>query len=180
MKSLVTLFLLLSLGACTLPPTTQAQQSIVPPGGWEMGIANSGGILYGRDGTPVGVGAKTGVSTTTQPLNHSFDSAGGTRNSILEMYQSAASDRDFLEMELAVMDRERTQSMKIMERLNARILQLDADNARLEASGAMLKTQAFELAERLATAQLRRLEAEKALLERTIQEKQVASQGSEE
>lgn len=176
MKLLVPLIPLLFLSACTLPPMTQAQQPIVPPGGWDMGIANSGGVLYGRDGTPVGVGAKPGVSTTTEPLNHSIESTGGTRNKILDMYQDAVSDRESLEMELALMDQERNQSMQQTERLNARILQLEADNASFEASSATLKAQAFELAERLATAQLRRLEAEKALLERTIQEKQAETQ----
>ncbi|MFT7678996.1 MAG: hypothetical protein ACI8QC_002995 [Planctomycetota bacterium] len=57
---------------------------------------------------------------------------------------------------------------------------MEADNARLMTGGDLLKAQAFELAERLATAQLRRLEAEKALLERTVQEKQAADQGAGE
>ncbi|MFT7680513.1 MAG: hypothetical protein ACI8QC_004519, partial [Planctomycetota bacterium] len=174
MKSLIPLIPLLLLSACTLPPTTQAQQSVVPPGGWDMGLVNSDGVLYGRDGTPVGMGVKPGVSTSTQPLNHSLDSNGGSRTALLDMYQAAVNDRDALEMELALMDQERNQFINDSDRLNARIIQLEADNARLMTGGDLLKAQAFELAERLATAQLRRLEAEKALLERTVQEKQAA------
>lgn len=163
-----------SLGACTLPPT-QAELDANPSAGWEAGIAGPGGDLYGRDGVPVGSNLSGPVTVSNETLNHTPDSAGGTRPSILELYQAAVDENEYLGLELASFEEERRNFLELQKGNVDMIKDLKAEVAGLEAENNELKAQSFDLGDRLAMAQLRRLEAEKALLEHTLATRQAAA-----
>lgn len=167
------------LGGCTLP-TTQADVPAAQPGGWESGISTSQGPLYGRDGAPVGSTPNESVTVANDTLNHSPNSAGDSRPKMLELYQEAVSDREYLQMELALVTEEREGFLDDQKRFAAQIEELRTLLAGLEAKNKTLEKQTFELGERLATAQLRRLEAEKALLEASLAARKAAEANAAE
>lgn len=167
------------LSACTLSPT-KADVPATQAAGWESGISTSNGPLYGRDGAPVGSTVNDPVTVTNDSLNHSPDSAGGSRPVLLELYQEAVNDREYLEMELALVNEERAGFLSEEKRLAGMLEELRTMVAGLEAENKTLEKQTFELGERLATAQLRRLEAEKALLEQSVAARKAAEANASE
>ena len=98
---------------------------------------------------------------------------------ILELYQKAIDERDALELEVrsvqAELERARAAAAKAESEQSGsagRIGALEEENRRLLAEN-------VELAARLATAQIRRLQAEKLLLEARIAELSVGSSTTE-
>lgn len=115
-------------------------------------------VLYGRDGKPVGEPVR-GASAPADAATP------GGRMTLLELYQKALERRDALEREVEVL---RAQD----EKVRAELASLRAENERLKQQGAgtdserdKLIAENAELAARLSTAHMRRMEAEKELLE---------------
>ncbi len=129
-------------------------------------------VLYGRDGSPVSAPVPGGVTTTSKPLNDGVaDSAaqGGSRSLLLDLYGDTVEERDALLD--ANEDLQRALDMS-ETRANSLATELGELRARFDALGKEKQsadTRAFDLAARLSTAQIARLEAERALLEATLE-----------
>ncbi|MBM3986370.1 MAG: hypothetical protein FJ294_00240 [Planctomycetes bacterium] len=160
----------------------------VPPSGTPDGSASADAgtstwqgqnRLYARDGSVIGADAGSSPETPTATQHGVADrqlgpSEGG-RMYILELYQKAIDERDALEIEVrsvqSELERARAAAAKAENEQmgNAgRISALEEENRRLLAEN-------VELAARLTTAQIRRLQAEKLLLEARIAELSVGS-----
>ncbi|HPF13119.1 MAG: hypothetical protein H6830_09440 [Planctomycetes bacterium] len=180
--------LLLVTGCATAPAHDAAPMT---PAGWETGIGRPGAVLYGRDGSPVGAAIPQNttqaampptvdpiVSSTTE-MPHRPDETAGSRPVLLEMYQEVVSQKEGLESELqatqqalnATEDRMVDLEKRLEEEIRSRAA---ADQARLES-----ENQAFEMGRRLAVAQMRRLEAEKLLLEKTLGERRKMAENAQ-
>ncbi|QDV05037.1 hypothetical protein Poly30_05320 [Planctomycetes bacterium Poly30] len=155
--------------------------------GWapERPAAGTAGVqpaMYGRDGRPVGVASPDGspvgnaapgaITQTTHPMNDGVardDGSGGSRGTMLEKYLAVVEELDILrpqneDLQLAL-EMSEMRANDLTEQLKA--LQVAYDE--LGASKQTSDSQNFELAARLATAQIARLEAERALLEATLE-----------
>lgn len=167
MKPLLKAVLLLPLWApaCSAPRPAALpvvpRQAITP-------VADSEPVrLYARDGTVVHPGRQP---TEGDPSSlHEPEGVGGSRYRMLELYQQVVDERDALAIEVdrlnADLDKSMAEAKDLRERLAA--AQANLEDARSEL--ARLREQNRELAGRLTTAQIRRLEAEKLLLEARIE-----------
>ena len=138
--------------------------------------------LYGRDGQPVGAGPRDGspvgasapgaVTQTARPMNDGVavdPGSGGSRDTILERYLGLVEELEILrpeneDLHLAL-EMSEMRANDFSEQLKS--LQLSYDE--LGKSKQAADSQTYELAARLATAQIARLEAERALLEATLE-----------
>ena len=118
-------------------------------------------VLYARDGSVVPVGRDASGSA---PI-HGVQGREESRMQILDLYQRVVSEKEALALEVAKLDTtlsavraEEIAASKERDAMRARVETLEAELAR--ASG-----ERDDLAARLTTAQIRRLEAEKLLLE---------------
>lgn len=154
------------LGSCAQLPSTGHSSELESTResrseGW------SGSRLYSRDGSVVGQ-APAPEGRTAAPRE--LESADGGRMYILELYQKAIDERDALHGELAAL---RSEVRSVQEALIASEADLDAADVQLEqlrAENKRLLDENIELAARLTTAQIRRLQVEKILLEMRIEE----------
>jgi hypothetical protein len=124
--------------------------------------------LYARDGTPVATTVQPKASNEL-PARDLAPSEGG-RMYILELYQKAIDERDALAAEVRTMQGD-------LEKLRAVIAQRESESAaqaarieQLAAERQRAIEENIELAARLTTAQIRRLQAEKLLLETRLSE----------
>ena len=142
-------------------------------------VSNNQG-LYGRDGQPVGGRVSDGspvnatapgaIMQTQHPMNDGVAAeAGGSRGTMLDKYLAIVEELEILrpqneDLQLAVeMSEMRAEDFE--QQLKA--MQIAYDE--LGAQKQTVDSQSFELAARLATAQIARLEAERALLEATLE-----------
>ncbi|MFT5057402.1 MAG: hypothetical protein ACI89E_000166 [Planctomycetota bacterium] len=172
---------LLATACATAPP--MGSVPVHPTAGWETGLGQPGAVLYGRDGSPVGSagGANSAMArqnalqapivTDAGNMPHRPADAGGSRPVLLELFQEAIAERDNLGLELE-MTREalRETEDRLMEMEIQLTLELKAGQAAKE-SFEKSEAQTYEMGRRLAVAQMRRLEAEKLLLEKTLAER---------
>ncbi len=159
-----------------------------PGGGWETGLGQSGSVLYGRDGSPVGSasGGQAGqphlqgpTVTETGNMPHRPAEAGGSRPVLLELYQEAVAARDNLSLELEMT---RVALRETEDRLMGMEIQLTTEMQNGQAAQdklAKAEEQMYEMGRRLAVAQMRRLEAEKLLLEKTLAERRKMLESTE-
>lgn len=124
--------------------------------------------LYGRDGSPVATQRGGTVEPGRQP-SHSLDSSDGSRMYILELYQQAIDEKEALEIEVGALGAALDKSNDAIEQGALRIVELQKLSEGLRTDVSRLEGEGVELAERLTTAQIRRLEAEKLLLEAKIE-----------
>jgi hypothetical protein len=124
-------------------------------------------VLYARDGTPVS-------SAGPVPPGGEIDSRqlgeGGGRMYILELYQSVIEERDSLSAEVAALTTELERMRQTLLEADARITELEGEVESLTIERQQLIDDNMELAARLTTAQIRRLQTEKILLEKTLSE----------
>jgi len=121
-------------------------------------------VLYARDGSVVPVDGSARTADLGAPI-HGLEPRGESRMQILDLYQRAVGEKDALakelrELDLTLADARAAQDAAARERDEER-----ARAAALEQELARAREQQNELAARLTTAQIRRLEAEKLLLE---------------
>jgi hypothetical protein len=174
------------VGACVAPadwsdsgrhdPTSPAGGGGSPSSPWGPGVAGAAlgarkdpahTPLYGRDGGVVD--SREPGSVTKDAPDHDVENSGTGRMYILELYQAAVDERDALQLEVAALNRalERTQA-----ELDSTTSALAARGAELEQRTAerdTLKAETEDLAARLVTAQIRRLESEKLLIESKLE-----------
>ncbi|MBM3975648.1 MAG: hypothetical protein FJ299_01505 [Planctomycetes bacterium] len=176
-RALSCITLSLGIAGCSAPVLADGTQSpaakLLPFGGASTTEAPK---LYGRDGCVVSAALPGSVGAANQ--QKVVPGGGdGTRTQIIELNQQAVEQRDRMRGELA-------DYAAALQQAQARIEQLEADLRSSSGSMSMstlerdrLLQENLDLAGRLATAQIRRLEAEKALLEHlAAQAEQAATQ----
>ena len=131
-------------------------------GGW------GGSKLYARDGSVV-AGAETSQEGATAAPRELAPSEGG-RMYILELYQKAIDERDALEIEVRSLQSELERAKQGLLGSDRDLTSLQARIAQLESENKRLLEENLDLAARLTTAQIRRLQCEKILLETRIAE----------
>jgi len=171
------LFVALLVGACAMPtmkalpaPTETLPVETMPAAGPQ----NDGWAaeprpepkLYARDGSVVGA-QPAGTVAVTPNTGQSVAAPGGegSRWTLLEQYQSAVKAKEELEVEVQGLTAALDQSEARELELTAELEQLRELASRNEAQIETLKAESVELASRLTTAQIRRLQSEKLLLE---------------
>jgi chromosome segregation ATPase len=124
------------------------------------------GVLYARDGSVVNAG--TQPTRPDQEPRRELGAQEGSRVYLLELYQKAMDEKNALALEVeslhATLDDERktaTSTTTEEEQLKTALAQVTQERD-------ALKAQALDLAARVTSAQIARLEAEKALLQLQI------------
>ena len=124
--------------------------------------------LYGRDGSPVAA-QRGGTVDPTRKSTHDLDSSDGSRMYILELYQQAIDEKESLEVEVEALSSALEKANDAIEQGALRIEELQKLSETLRSDVATLQADGEDLANRLTTAQIRRLEAEKLLLEAKLE-----------
>ncbi|MEM9382771.1 MAG: hypothetical protein AAGB93_22650 [Planctomycetota bacterium] len=141
--------------------------------GWSPERApESDPVLRGWDGSPVGASTDGTVTATSKPINGGVDvdgPGGGSRSMLLDLYTEAVEERE----ELTRANGDLQAALEISEEraneLDERLRLLQGRFDELGMVKQQVEQQSFDLAARLATAQIARLEAERALLEATLE-----------
>jgi hypothetical protein len=141
---------------------TQASVFTNPPGQ----ESSEAPRLYARDGTLV-----AGPADASQPAGpHSRELGDGSgRMVLLELYQNVIEERDALSLEVSALRAELEKVRSTQKSAEAEALSQVSRVEALEAERAKLAADALEMAGRLTTAQIRRLQAEKLLLEHKLE-----------
>lgn len=163
----------------TEPPTRSEQNDAAA--GWTTPDAGAQQrpTLYGRDGSPVDAAHSGRVTQTNDPINDGVAAPdGGSRSLMLDNYIEAVEARDELQVAndalSAALDMAEQRALDLEQELDGLKTSFDALGAEKTAAEA----QASELAARLATAQIARLEAERALLEATLEWRRMSAQNN--
>jgi hypothetical protein len=129
--------------------------------------AGSPAVLYARDGSVVQSGGQAGTPTTGPTAARLPQE--GSRTFMLELYQRAIDEKEALALEIKNLEATLTKSRSELAAALKQHEALERQHAALEAERARLQEENFDLAGRLVTAQVRRLESEKILLESKIE-----------
>ena len=123
--------------------------------------------LYAWDGGVV-QGAPQGRVTEQEGTPRGVESPPAGRMHIIELYQQALDERDALANEVEILRKSLEETSTALEQKTKEALDLKAQVASLESVRAGLMGDNQDIAARLVQAQIRRLEAEKLLLETRI------------
>lgn len=168
MRRIAMLCLLLascSLASCQLFPGTWVSSPQAAPTPQKTAPVAAEPVLYARDGSVMTPGA--GAAGAAVP-RRDVQGSEGSRAKILELYQRVVEERDRLQIALAERDVEAETLHKQLSVESSRAKDFETRLKTAEQSSNDLSTQNLELAGRLTTAQIRRLEAEKKWLELSI------------
>jgi hypothetical protein len=131
-------------------------------------------VLYARDGTPVDAGGGRSQEPGALPPTRELAGDPGGRMYILELYQNVIEDRDRLALEVDALGAELERARAALTAADQRIAELERALAAAAGESERQKAENVDLAGRLATAQIRRLQAEKILLELRLSEIEAA------
>jgi len=176
-RRLTLALLLVPLGACA---SLSGGQGPAPTGARAAGWSNIGdGTLYARDGTPVSTRSQAIPSATmpqqSPPPQRTVQPPGESRTYLLELYQVAIEDNERLALELDSLGITLNEMIATCRSLEEERRAWMIEREELVAEKQRLEGQNFELAERLTTAQIRRLEAEGMLLEAALERTRAAA-----
>jgi hypothetical protein len=129
--------------------------------------------LYARDGTVVG---ENPAEPAAQRRNQKLENDESSRSTILEWYQAALEERDALQLEVRALRTELATTHDALRVSKSRSAELEARVQALDADSQARAKANMDLAGRLTTAQIRRLQAEKLLLETKLQLSRAAAQ----
>jgi len=171
-RPLILSLLLAGATACTTaPPARQyTPQQDMRNSPWQQPRAEvvEAPVMYGRDGSVVGGPAAGSVTVDGPQTTHEVGSDGGSRMYLLERFQETVEENESLQFEvqglaaaLDLAEANAAQLHKDLELLQETFEAKETENAKLTADN-------LALAERLTTAQIRRLQAEKLLIEAKI------------
>lgn len=154
------------LASCRELASLNSPSHAAPPTSSSVAPATEG-TLYARDGTVVSGPTKGSARVEAEPKRE-LGEGEGSRASLLELYTKAVENRNALSVEVdslraTLEDERRAATIADEERAGLR-----AEIARLTTERDALKGETLDLAARLTTAQIARLEAQKALLELQI------------
>jgi hypothetical protein len=170
MKSLAPILLLLCTACVTRAPRQEVPASMPSAGA---------PVLYGRDGTPVW-NAGTGETLTRNGPAGEAKSAEGSRVYMLELYQRVIDEKEKLQLEVQSLQASLDRSQADLHAAQNKHAEASKEVSRLQAELEQSRAESLELAGRLVTAQIRRLEAEKLLLEHRIEAARQAAQAHPE
>lgn len=185
-QSLVSVSALAALGGCALPSlkampsdpeprvveTMPSQSETRQPDWVAKKQPHDEPKLYARDGSVVGE-QQPGTVSVAQNSNRGSADEGGSRWTLLEQYQDAVSENEGMNFELQAMNQALDESETREAELATLTRELQATLTSTRAQVADLQDQNVELASRLTTAQIRRLQSEKLLLEAKLDWKRV-------
>ena len=165
-----------SAAACTIPAASVPAEELGPTQLAGPAVADVAreepSTLYARDGSIVkqdGSGPIVSPVSGDTPL-HDIQRTGEGRMYILELYQNVIEERDNLTLEVSALNTELNRTRTALVEADARISALEANATSLSAEKLSLEEENMALAGRLTTAQIRRLQAEKILLEIRLEE----------
>lgn len=118
-------------------------------------------------------------SITEGSASHDVETKSSGRMHILELYQNGIDERNALQVEVAGLKSLLERAEKEIARLSEDLAESEARGSALREESARLVSEAAELTSRLVTAQIRRLEAEKLLLESKLEWHRSGSTGAE-
>ena len=124
--------------------------------------------LHSWDGGVVDAPALGTVDTVMEPPARGLEPSVEGRMHIIELYQTVLDERDMLRDEVDALRAALARSQDDFERARGSVAEMDTRVGALEEGNRVLAEENRELTSRLATAQVRRLEAEKLLLETQI------------
>lgn len=155
-------------------PTNSGGPTMGPAAGSPQAERNETSALYARDGSIV-TGDRTSPVALTTPGSdnapvHDIQRTGEGRMYILELYQNVIEERDTLTLEVRGLNGELDRTRTALVEADVRIANLEAQVTTFEARLQSLEAENMDLAGRLTTAQIRRLQAEKILLEIRLEE----------
>ena len=171
MKIRFAIALALQAAACVSAPAFDPPAETLPPLATEAQSRELEPVLYARDGRPVEAGDPGDGDGEQQPLS-ARELAGnqGGRMYILELYQNVIEERDQLSLEVEALAGEIERARAALAAADQRIAELEAALGAANAENQRQRAENVDLAGRLATAQIRRLQAEKILLELRLAE----------
>ncbi len=172
---------MLGLGACVAPMGTWPDHNSpsspygIPSAPGAQGVSSPSKKLgmpveesiYAWDGGVVDA-AKPGSVKEGVP-SHDVQPTEGGRMYILELYQEAIDERDSLQLEVTALNASLEQAQLAIDDYVQRLSRSDARAATLTTERDRLRNENADLAARIVTAQIRRLEAEKVLLESKLE-----------
>jgi hypothetical protein len=168
--------LTVALGACGSTPPSTSPNPAPTSSSVSPNVNPGAGTLYARDGSVVNAGTQP-VRPDQEPRRE-LGSQEGSRVYLLELYQKAMDEKNALALEVeslrATLDDERnaaTTSTSEVDKLKAELADVTKERDALRA-------QALDLAARVTSAQIARLEAEKSLLQIQIDAAQQADASS--
>jgi hypothetical protein len=125
-------------------------------------------LTYSPDGSVV-IGDQPGSITTTGEPTRDVASHAGSRMYLLDLYQKAMDEKDALALEVKGLGSALSQEQGALEAMTKERDALLAKLQTIQGQNEALSNENADLAARLTTAQIRRLEAEKFLLEAQIE-----------
>lgn len=125
-------------------------------------------ILYARDGTPIHASGPFAVEPGEDGPAHGVQRGEQSRMYLLELYQEAVDAKEALELEVRSMTVDLQLAREEVMAAQTELEQARARIGQLEGEVGAQRNELRELAERLITAQIRRLESDKLLLEAKI------------
>jgi hypothetical protein len=128
------------------------------------------GVLYARDGTPVTGASKGAARFEAEPKRDLGESEGG-RASLLELYTKAVADKTALTDEVTALRATLEAERKAVQIGVDERTVLRGELTRMLRERDALLAESMDLAARLTTAQIARLEAQKTLLELQIDQR---------
>lgn len=171
MKTIGLCALLLACASCKTTVDTPAPEGATTR---ESIVVDGPSRLYARDGSVV---EQDGVVVQDAPVR-AVGEREGTRTYLLELYQQALDAKDAMGREIEVLqaqlERERGQRDALLAERDAARGKVDELAAKAEA----LEAEVRDLSGRLVQAQIKRLEAEKLLLEHLIAAQAPAASGA--
>jgi hypothetical protein len=165
----------LCTSSCQMPsvlggPPTEPANGTSPVSGllpFQGAPATEPAKLYSRDGGVVSA-AKPGTVASDAEPSATVAADSGSRMKVIELYQQVVEERDRLRKELGDTRAALAQSQQIIDTVQAELRLKDGAAGLSSQERDQLLKENADLAARLATAQIRRLEAEKALLEHLV------------
>ena len=172
---------LVGLGACVAPmgawPDTGSPSSPygIPSASQPTGLSTPSrqplmpteNSIYAWDGGVVDA-AKPGSVKEGAP-SHDVQPTEGGRMYILELYQEAIDERDALQLEVSALNASLEHAQRSIDEYVKRLARADAIASSMTTERDRLRQENADLAARVVTAQIRRLEAEKVLLESKLE-----------
>ncbi len=159
----------LSLGACLAPTGTWTHGDFETSGGRNPRTsADYDHPLYARDGGVVDAQGPGTVERNRSPA-HDVEQKGTGRMYILELYQGAIDERDVLSLEVTALTTSLERARAEIEGLGRELAESRAALQVLGEERERWTADRAELTARLVTAQIRRLESEKLLLESKLE-----------
>jgi len=171
-RSLVAIGLVLGSTACTstqsAAPTTASDEQCSTPSQQPQAQVVEPGVLYARDGSVVGGHGQGSVTVNDGQASREVGVDSGSRMYLLERFQETVEENESLQFEIqglaAALDQAEARAAQLEKDLS------DLQTLHLESESRTKKLEAdnLALAEHLTTAQIRRLQAEKLLIEAKI------------